>query len=208
MELFKFFRRQVYAPPLTRAQMLMSLVMATLIGGACSTVAAFVCMVLAGGGHGADSPAFVFFGPVLAYWQLVPYDGARYARFLLLTVAIMFLYYSVYGFSISLGRLCGRGRTALALVLLFHYCGVLICAMSDAWDGLSNMGVVATLWGGFFTMFMVWLFFALHVLVFQYANSRHPYHMRWTRPAIIVLSCGLVVAIALQIYLMTGNEYY
>ncbi len=202
----KSFCQQPYDPPLTRSQVVKSLVLATLVGGALSAVAAFGCMVLAGAGHGANSPLFVFFGPVFAYWQVVPRDSARFARFLLLTVAIAFVYYSVYGFSISLGRLFGRGRSALALVLVLHYCGVAICARSDNWDGLSNMGIVAMLWGGFLTMFMVWLFFALHVLVIQYADSRLPYRFRWTWRAITALSCGAVTAVAFQIYIMTGSE--
>ncbi len=208
MAWFKLFHRESYEPPLSRRQILKSLTSATLVACALSSVAAYGCMSLAGAGHGANSPLCLFFGPVLAYWQLVPYDGARFARYLLLTVSILFVYYSLYGFVISLGRIWGRGRLAMALVFAFHYGGVMICVMSDAWDGIRNLDIVAMLWGGFLIIFMVELFITLHLLAFQFAGSPLPYRIRWTRPVVVILSCGLAIGFALEVYVLAGSPYY
>ena len=172
---------------------------ASLVGVLLSSLAAFVCILFGGAGHGANSPFFVYFGPILAYWQVGEYDADSAARYLGLTIAITFLLYSVYAMVISLGRLIGHGRSALTLVLLLHYCGVGVCVLSDDWDGTRNIWIISEIYGGWITVLLVEMFVALHLLAFQYAWSEIPYRPVFTRRINVILGLGLVAGIAFHV---------
>ncbi len=191
----------------SRNRVLKSLALAAVVGGVLSSIASHGCILFAGAGHGATSPGHLFFGPVLAYWQLGRFDTVVYARYLPLTTIILYAYYSVYAVAISVGRIWGHGRIALVLVLVFHYCGVLVCMMSDEWDGLQNIGRMAEALSGVLTVFMFELFVLLHVLAFQYASSRIPYRPRLTRHVKIILTIGLLAGLLLYVYTMLNIKY-
>ncbi len=208
VELLERATRKKIGTSLRWRQMAGSLLWATLAGGMLSVTVAAVTIVLAGAGHGAHSPGFVFFGPVFAVRQFVLYDSGLAARYQLLSLLIAAVSYAAYGFVISMGRLWRRGTWALLLVLLVHYAGVLVCMTFESWDGARNLNKVAGLGGGLIVAAAIELFVVLHVLAAQYAMSCIPYRVRLTTPVVLMLVAGLFLALAVQAVLLTDNPYY
>ena len=189
--------------PLSGKRMFPSLGVSALIGLVLSAGSAYLCLLFAGAGHGAASPCHVFFGPLFAGLQFLPADELTRARYLNLVFPLMFVHYCGYALVISVGRYCQRGGLAWAWVLVFHYCGVGLCVLSDDWDGISNIWIISRAYGSWITVLLVEQYLGLHLLGCQYALSRPPYWPRITKRAGIMLVAGLVAGVAFHVLAIT-----
>jgi hypothetical protein len=178
-----------------------SVTVACLVGIALSCPAFAWCFLIGGAGHGSIYPFHAFFGPVWLVWMLMPEKtGSSFLELWLGTLGMLSLY-GVYGGIIAFARSKHLGVRALLLILCLHYLSVVWLARGfESTDRLPYLARTLATLPIVHGVAAVELFFALHVLTFQYARSNLPYRPRMTWSVAAILLGGLVAGVALYVW--------
>ena len=125
--------------------------------------------------------------------------GTSFLELWLGTLGMLSLY-GVYGGIIAFARSKHFGVRALLLILCLHYLSVVWLALEfEPSDRLPQLAHALAKFPVVHSVAVVELFFALHVLTFQYARSDLPYRPRVTWLVATILLGGLVASVALYV---------